>query len=209
MSIEAVNPYPPIIFKDRYSFKDIHKQEAVKILNLSYHNTHLEKGNAKSSIGYQTFAPHKNEFFKDFFDWANLTALEIFKLWNIKGPNDFFIGNSWINCHEKGGVTVSHNHGFSCLSLIGYITLPKNAGVTEFKDPHYEFKNLHEYKDENSGPKEFLPVEVHQGDVVFFPGWLSHRSQISYSNDQRLIISANFINFTSVSNFTIQHVYRY
>ena len=209
MSIQAINPYPPIIFKDSYIFKDEHKLTAEKILKLSEKNTSLEKGDAKSSVAYQELAPHKNENFKDFFVWADKQGKEILKHWNIKDYNNFYIGNSWINVHRKGGHTISHNHGFSGLSFGAYICLPDDSGVTEFKDPHYEFKSLHEYQDENLTLREFYPLNIQQGDVVFFPGWLTHRSQINNTEESRIVLSANFINFTAVSNFTVKNFYSY
>jgi Putative 2OG-Fe(II) oxygenase len=209
MSIQAVNPYPSIIFKDSFSFNNSHCESAEKILSLSKHSTRLEHGNAKSSVAYQEIAPHKDIIFKDFFDWAEIQGKTILNYWGIKNVDDFYIGNSWINHHGLGGTTLPHNHGFSGLSLVAYISLPPQSGVTEFKDPHFEFKSLHEYSVENQSLKEFYPLEVQQDDVVFFPGWLIHRSQISNSDKSRIVLSANFINFTSVSHFTMKTLYSY
>lgn len=207
MSIQEVNPYPPIIFKDSFSFNDDHANAAEKILALSKNNTQLEQGNAKSSVAYQEIAPHRDKNFKDFFDWAEAQGKIILNQWGLKNINDFYIGNSWINYHGNGGLTLPHNHGFSGLSLVAYILLPQGSGMTEFKDPHFELKNLHEYNNETQTVREFYSLEAKQDDVIFFPGWLTHRSQPNKSNRSRIVLSANFINFTLVPNFTIKNFY--
>ena len=38
----------------------------------------------------------------------------------------------------------------------------------------------------------YTEVEVQQGDVVFFPGWLSHRSQPNKSLDRRIVMGMNW-----------------
>lgn len=207
MSLQEINPYPAVIFKDSFSFDDDHRDAAKKILEYGNNSSNLEQGNAKSSVYYQEVSPHKNQHYKLFFDWATSKARIILTKWGLKNVNDFYVGNSWINYHGNGGFTLPHNHGFSGVSLVAYISLPKDSGVTEFKDPHFELKNLHEYSNETSNLKEFYPLAVQQNDVIFFPGWLTHRSQINRSNESRIVLSANFINFLSVNNFTVKNFY--
>ena len=34
-------------------------------------------------------------------------------------------------------------------------------------------------------------IDVSQGDVIFFPGWLRHKTEPNYTNERRLILSMN------------------
>jgi len=205
MTVEIVHAYPPLIFKDSFHFTAEHIETSKLILNLAGEsNSYLEKGAAKSSVADQINAPHKHEVFKDFFEWLQNTSEHILKIWNLKDPENFYIGNSWINKHDHLGETLYHNHGFSAISCVAYIQLPDNSGFTEFKDPHYEIKSLHEY---NKNLQEYFPVKVKQDDVVFFPGWLMHRSQPNLSRDQRIVLSTNLINFTHRDNFKFKSLF--
>jgi uncharacterized protein (TIGR02466 family) len=197
MNVSAVNPYPPLIYGGHFEFTKEHTIAAHEILNTAQNtNSHLEAGNANSSVASQFAAPHRHSIFQDFFVWAQKIAIEILQNQQIADPQSYYVGNSWINRHGLGGETLAHNHGHSALSLVAYIDLPVHSGFTEFKDPHYEFKSLYEYTNESVALKEFFPVRVRQNDVLFFPGWLMHKSGRNFNKDDRIVLSANFINFT-------------
>ena len=36
-----------------------------------------------------------------------------------------------------------------------------------------------------------IPQEIVEGDIIFFPGWLSHRSQPNQSNEERIVMGLN------------------
>lgn len=191
-----VNPFPAIIFKETFQFNDTHLAAAKDIIHMSdaSKNSHLEKGNARSSIANQDLAPHGHPAFEDFFTWMHPVADDIIKnKFHLSGYYNYYVGNSWINVHGLDGKTVEHNHGMSVLSIVAYIKVPENSGFTEFKDPYYNFKSLHEQDD--SLLKEWFSVPIKAGDVLFFPGWLPHRSQPNKNINERWILSANFINF--------------
>ena len=198
--IVPVNPYPELIFKSKFNFNESHICESLSLI-LSAKDlgkSHLEQGNAKSSIADQMRAPHNNEIFKDFFNWLDVQANEIiFNQYKLSKQFQYYVGNSWVNQHGFDGKTIAHNHGFSALSCVAYLKLPDNSGFTEFKDPYYDIKSLHEYANADQPLKEFYPVEVEQNDVLIFPGWLAHRSQPNRNIKDRIILSANYINFTN------------
>lgn len=208
MNVEAINPYPPLIYGGHYDFTQAQLEAADEILQASKNITsHLELGNAVSSVAAQSVAPHRHEIFRDFFIWALHTGQQVLGLLNVSQPELFYIGNSWINRHGYGGMTLPHNHGYSGLSMVAYLNLPTNSGFTEFKDPHYDLKSLTEHSNELHTLKEFYPIRVRQNDVLFFPGWLTHRSGINSSHSDRIILSANFINFTHKTPLTLGDVY--
>ena len=205
MSLIPVSPFPPVIFQDHFEFTDKHLAAAYEMLQVATDsNTNLEVGDAQSTVANQNNAPHRHPTFIDFFRWMEEKSNHIITQWNSDTSNQFYIGNSWINRHGHTGETIAHNHGFSSLSCVAYISLPDQSGFTQFQDPHYALKNLHE----TSSLQEYYSIPVKQGDVLFFPGWMMHRSEKSNSVEDRIILSANFVNFTHTKFFTfgsIQH----
>jgi uncharacterized protein (TIGR02466 family) len=199
MSLSPVSPFPPVIFCDHFEFTDKHLAAAYKILHAATDsNTNLEVGDAQSTVANQNIAPHRHTAFLDFFEWLEEKSKHIIQEWKLDTSNQFYVGNSWINRHGNTGETVPHNHGFSSLSCVAYISLPPGSGFTQFQDPHYNFKNLHE----SSALQEYYSVPVQQGDVLFFPGWLTHKSEKNTSVEDRIILSANFVNFTHTKFLT-------
>ena len=106
----------------------------------------------------------------------------------------WIISKSWVNSHYQGAWTDSHDHGNAHLVCSVYIQQPENGGNLEFENrdrtlfagyprfPQNKSK-LHNY---------YTEVEVKQGDVVFFPGWLSHRSQPNRSLQRRIVMGMNW-----------------
>lgn len=195
--MNEINPFPPLIFKEKFGdFDHTHIIAASEILDqsISIGNSYLEKKNAFSSIGNQTNPPHLHPVFSSFFSWLQQRAENILHhQYNLSDRYSYYIGNSWVNLHRFNGQTIEHNHGLSALSCVAYLTMPNDSGYTEFKDPYYNLRSLHEQND--SHLKEWFPIIVEPGDVLFFPGWLLHRSQTSNSYNDRWVLSANFINF--------------
>ena len=96
--------------------------------------------------------------------------------------------NSWINVHERTGVTLEHSHNNALFVVTSYINLPPNSGYIEFRDPL-------EYHKSNTPmePEEELWKEVpcNTNDVLIFPAWLKHRVQPSQTDEQRIVLTMN------------------
>jgi uncharacterized protein (TIGR02466 family) len=210
MSLDIISPFPPLIFKDHYTeFSEIHLNAASEILTQSnnYGKSYLEIGDACSSVSNQIIAPHTHNAFQHFFNWQNTRVLEIIKkYYQLSQEFDYVIGNSWVNLHKKGGYTKEHCHGMSAISTVAYIKIPKNSGNTEFKDPHFNLRSLHERSDFDQGLKEWCEFPAIEGDVLFFPGWMQHRSQPNNSFNDRWIISTNYVNFNLLKPMTFRNL---
>ena len=201
--LENINPFPPLIFKEHFRFNSVHLSAATEILALADNQgkIFLEKGNAASSVSNQQLPPHRHPAFQDYFSWEqNIAEKIILEIYKLSSNVDYVVGNSWVNCHGNNGQTLEHCHGLSSLSCVAYLKLPENSGFTEFKDPHYGFRSLHERSDDDADLKEWSAVPVIEGDVLFFPGWIQHRSQPNESAQDRWIISSNYVNFSLLQN---------
>lgn len=203
-----INPFPILIFKEKFhSFNALHLEAAKEILERTVHrgNSHLEKGDAYSSISNQFNAPHQHPCFSEFFHWLiNRAEHVIFDHYHLSNKYNYHVGNSWINLHRFDGQTLEHNHGLSPISCVAYLSIPTDSGYIEFKDPHYHLRSLHEQDDRYY--KSWFSVTVEPGDVLFFPGWMSHRTQPNKSVEDRWILSANILNFQFIDSIKVGDV---
>jgi uncharacterized protein (TIGR02466 family) len=207
--MQIINPFPPLIFKHHYSnFSDQHIEACKEMLSTASRPSHLETGMAFSTLSNQTMCPHRHPAFQDFFKWQQVAAEDII-LNQLKLTNafDYVVGNSWANVHHNTGKTKPHSHGLSALSCVAYIDLPVDGGFTEFKDPHYDLRSLHERSDSDTGLTEWCAIDVTVGDVLFFPGWLQHRSQPNNSSQKRWIISSNYVSFQNLNSIKFSNLW--
>jgi uncharacterized protein (TIGR02466 family) len=207
--MQIINPFPPLVFKHRYpDFNSNHVDACEEMLSAAPSQSYLETGAAFSTLSNQTLNPHHHPAFQDFFNWQQSVAQDIIlnqlKLTNVY---EYVVGNSWANVHYNSGETLPHSHGLSALSCVAYITLPVNGGFTEFKDPHYDLRSLHERSDKDEDLNEWCKVDAIAGDVLFFPGWLQHRSQPNDSSVPRWIISSNYVSFQNLPSIKLGNLW--
>ena len=85
--------------------------------------------------------------------------------------NSWKIHNGWFSQYLKNNNHHWHTHPESNLSAIYYLEMPKKELITEFKD-----------KGE---------VNIKEGDILFFPSYLLHRSPINNTNKRKTVIAFN------------------
>jgi uncharacterized protein (TIGR02466 family) len=135
--------------------------------------------------------PHKIKEFTPYFDWLKLMVAEVATngMGYSKNFHDYKITNSWVNVHENGGVTATHNHSNTFLVAATYLKMPENGGFFECKDPLEYVKGEYYYDDPMWMWKQIPTIS---GDVLVFPAWLRHRTQQNQSNEKRWVLTTNF-----------------
>ena len=176
------DPFPSLVFKTHYDgFQDQAKWVSIcegVMRGAAGFNSYLEQGEAKSSVRNQEAAPHRLAVFQPFYRWLWPKIEEILYLqWGLEQGIEYWISDSWVNCHDRGGVTLEHTHGYASMAISTYITHPVNSGHLEVLDPIESMWAMHFRRDELTGRRGWRTVEVRQGDVVMFPGWLLHRTE--------------------------------
>ena len=193
--IETVNPWPTVIFKEHYDgFGPEHVEAARDILNGAVDNGHiwLEDGDAHSSVTNQEMSPVRHPAFKDFYAWQQKKVGEILlEKMHLAENIPYWVSNCWVNVHGKGGLTKTHSHGMSVLSIAAYIQMPDNGGFIEFRDPLFEMHSIHK-KAKDYDVQEYSAVPAVTGDVLFFFGWLHHRTQPNQSEQERWVLTTNY-----------------
>jgi uncharacterized protein (TIGR02466 family) len=198
MEFKAIHPFPPIVFKAHYDgFTEAHVEAAKEIMAGAPEGGRLslEVGNAWSSVHNQNSPPHHHSVFKDFYIWQHKIATEImFGQLYLESYMPYWITNSWVNLHKKDGFTYPHAHGMCSLSIAAYLQLPQDSGFIEFKDPHFDMRSIQRKIDIPGSLEEYQPVAAVTGDVLFFTGWLQHRTQPNYSDEDRWVLTTNYSN---------------
>ncbi len=144
--------------------------------------------------------PHKIREFAPYFNWLKemVTQIAINGMGYSKVYHEYKITNSWVNVHDKGGITSTHNHSNTFLVAAAYLNMPENGGYFECKDPLEYVKGEHYFDDQMWMWKEIPTIS---GDVLIFPAWLRHRTQVNNSDEKRWVLTTNFSQEFNPNNF--------
>jgi uncharacterized protein (TIGR02466 family) len=184
-----ITPFHPLIIKSNFKF-NWNELESISnfLINTTPTETELEQSGGLSSA-LNPKAPHMLPEFSEFYKWLHPMINHIItKEWGYDSNLNYSVVQSWVNVHEKGGVTLEHSHGGAIMVVTAYLNLPTDAGFIEFKDPLEYQKSFHQREKLGWEWNEFKAVT---GDVICFPGWIKHRTQPSNSNEQRWVLTSN------------------
>ena len=100
------------------------------------------------------------------------------------------IDQCWSNIHKPGAFTLQHSH--SLMPMVGsfYLKAEKNSGdliltnPAEYSITNIPFSRSIEQKIETS-------IKIQTGDLVFFPGYVRHKTGENFSGDDRIVITFN------------------
>jgi uncharacterized protein (TIGR02466 family) len=191
-----VTPFEPLIIKAHYDGFDWNKLEPVveSLIKKTKIKVNLESGDAASSASLPYPQPHNVKELQDFYKWLDPIVQHILlNEWDLYTGHKYQISNSWVNFHGKGGVTEKHHHGATVLTTAAYLQMPEDGGYIEFRDPLEYHKGFYmkNYDDEMFGWKRIPAVT---GDVLFFPGYLRHRTQPNNNQSmKRWVLTTNYL----------------
>jgi hypothetical protein len=196
-------PFHPMVIKVHYDGFDLEVLKPVceEMISGAKYAVPLEKGGGRSSVYNHHNQPHENKAFNDFYKFLHpITKHIIFNEWKLAKIFEYRISNSWVNVHKRHGLTSEHNHAASVLVCATYLNLPENGGFIQFKDPLEYHKLFHQREDLNDC--HWFTVPAKTGDVLIFPGWLNHRTQPSNTDEERWVLTTNFVNMNRPPNTT-------
>lgn len=184
--MQPLNLFGSVVWKGYYNGDLLSLRNKAESLLLSSNNlnTGLERDGGVSSSS-DPDAPHLWAESQEFIYWAQKNSIDVWNNWGY--PNiDRHLGNSWANLHPPGGWTDIHTHGVAKQVITLYLDQPNNGGNLEFQNPlFYHWQGYY------NGVPEWIEVPVKTGNVVMFPGWISHRSQKNMSKSNRIVLSFN------------------
>ena len=132
--------------------------------------------------------------FEDFYGYLNYILGLVCEEWGYNPNWDRKITESWMNVHPKGAWTTEHHHQNVMFATSAYIKKPNNSGNFLIRNP-LEILKKSEPTDTSywNHKKYWAPIEVETGDVLIFPGWLTHKTEVSRSEEKRYILSTNYV----------------
>ena len=205
----GMDAFPAYIYKFRFDFKWDSIKDKVKIyldetqkLKEEKNLTDPEQGGGVSSVhwnysekyGEHTYGLPKDwDEFKEYYSTMNYIQNLLCEKWGYNPKWDRLISESWMNRHPKGAWTAEHHHQNTMFATTAYLNMPENGGHFMIKNPLLEMKKA-EPTDQAywNEEKYWAPVEVETNDVLVFPGWLTHKTQVNESDEDRYILSTNY-----------------
>ena len=192
---EHINPFP-YIYKSRFDFEfdtfkdkvDANLAESKKIIDEQEVTTPEKDGGITSIVLHRkpdNIYPHKwPEFGLEFDEFLNDSLKTI---WDERFDDEVgarYVERSWINVHYKDGYTEEHRHHGVDVACVCYLKVPDNSGGLQIKNPLSGYDSL-------KPKKEWVTIDVKTNDVIFFPGWLVHRTQPNKVDEGRYVMSLN------------------
>lgn len=103
----------------------------------------------------------------------------------------------WINRLEGVGQhIIPHNHGTALVGWVYYVDVPENSGDIVFLNPKGNNSWDYFYRVENPrAPAEhnlLYKFRPQNGDLVIFPGWITHYVEPNNTNQQRISIAGEY-----------------
>lgn len=134
----------------------------------------------------------KNPELKKLYDWMD----EQCKLyWKEIGYNQMlnpYILQMWGLHQGPGGFTTSHNHAGIPIAASFYVDA-EDKGNFVLEDPSELVLSRAPYNKVKGTPKRFHhEIEVKNGRLVLFPGWMKHFSRPNPTKDDRILMAINY-----------------
>jgi uncharacterized protein (TIGR02466 family) len=111
--------------------------------------------------------------------------------WKTENKN-ISINAMWAIINKKNDFNVVHTHPNSYLSAAYYVSAPKNCG--KFQVESLNIAKRHSYPEilkNNELNTHIAGLEVNEGDLLIFPGYLPHKVAMNESEQDRIVISFN------------------
>ena len=194
-NLEILKLFPESVFKYKFEkFENFNPELSNYIYNL---NKSDKAGVTKSNRG----GWHSEDF--DLRDENSIQfkfALELqkyilntFKELGWKTENKKIqIKSIWAIINKKDDFNVIHSHPNSLLSAAYYVKAPKDCGRFQIENPNSIKKHIApEIVNKNEHNVLLAGIEINEGDLIIFPGYLPHKVARNQSDEDRIVISFN------------------
>lgn len=178
-------------------FKDYHliKQEIVDKV-LPYFDDKSQVQHKLLNGGYSTANTirdiHKKIDIKVLEDFINHHINEYWKSIGFSSRLKPYILHMWVNKIPKGGNLASHNHNPNVLAGAFYISASPDTGNLCLEHPMDALMGRMPWENTNFAPISMdQEIDVTDGKLILFPGWLSHKTKINQVDDNRIVVGMN------------------
>jgi uncharacterized protein (TIGR02466 family) len=191
------DPWSPLILQDNYPDFDWPKlkPKCFSLVSRAKANSFLEKDGGASSVSLQSQdsdQPHTWKEFAKFQEWMNPRINEAIEKFHLT-EQPYQVSNSWINRHPTGAWTDEHVHRDIQITIAVYLQVPENSGRIMFRDPLEANWAGQPSEWRGQDGASWYPVDIKTGDVLFFPGWLPHKTEVNKSKQDRYVMTINLM----------------
>ena len=111
--------------------------------------------------------------------------------WKSENKN-ISINSMWAIINKKDDYNVVHTHPNSYLSAAYYVSAPKNCGRFQVESLNIAKRHFYpEVLKNNELNANVAGLDVNEGDLLIFPGYLPHKVAMNESDEDRIVISFN------------------
>ena len=111
--------------------------------------------------------------------------------WKTENKN-IRIKAMWAIINKNGDFNILHTHPNCYLSAAYYVKAPEKCGKFQIENPNIAKRNFYpEIKRKNELNLNVAGIEIEEGDLLIFPGYLPHKVSTNESNEDRIVISFN------------------
>ena len=192
---EILKLFPEPVFKYKFDhFKKFNKELLDYIYNLQIEDNNginrSNKGGWHSKnfkLGFQDTIQHK------FAVEMQKYILNVFQNygWRLKDKN-IRIKEMWAIINKKEDFNVIHTHPNCYLSAAYYVKAQKDCGRFQIECPNIAKRHAYpEIENKNELNVDVAGIEVEEGDLLIFPGYLPHKVAKNESDEDRIVISFN------------------
>ena len=185
--------FPEPVFKYRLKdFKDLNKELSEYIYQLRDEDKDgLERSN-KGGWHSKNFALGvQDSIQKKFAIKIQKYIIKAFQSYGWETEN-IRIKEMWAIINKKEDFNVIHTHPNCYLSAAYYVKAPTNCGRFQVENPNIVMRHSHpEIQIKNELNLEVAGIEINEGDLLLFPGYLPHKVKRSESDTDRMVISFN------------------
>ena len=154
---------------------DKHLEVKDKLLNLINDAPFTKINNDMDNINKTDFYISGLE--KDYVDYVKPKIVNFlykcFESYNIGG---FELGYMWFQQYSKNNTHKWHTHKNTNFACVYFLEMPDSSQKTLIK---------------NFGSDDLIKYEAEEGDIIIFPGYLSHSSPLINTDSRKTIISFN------------------
>lgn len=190
------NLFPTLVHKSAYT-GDLASLQASILPELSSIFEDAKSNNQVSMRNGGICSVNTCNKLQDKFDLTELIEFvtqSVNEYWKALGYVDANVRvfHAWANKYPPGSYIDNHNHSPSPLTASFYLKKPTESGNIVFENPISTLLRYQPYKglgdSENYASAFDETVIVNEGELVIFPGWLMHKTEINNSTDDRIII---------------------
>ena len=111
--------------------------------------------------------------------------------WKTENKN-IGIRAMWAIINKKNDFNIVHTHPNSYLSAAYYVKAPKNCGRFQLECPNIAKRHsFPEIAKQNELNVHVAGIEISEGDLLIFPGYMPHKVGKNESEEDRIVISFN------------------